>query len=348
MTTTPNETRQSYSELGLLPPDGTLAVVLMDFGSHLYGTNTESSDRDYKGVFMPAVNDILMGRIPRSITRSTRPVNATKNTSRDVEVEWFSLHQFVKLALEGQTTAIDMLHAGAESWHHATDEWLALHQRRHAFYTKNLRAFVGYARRQAAKYGIKGSRLATARNVLAFMEQVAADNEGNKVEYMRAWIEHNDLQHVHVTDEHLEVCGRKLQWNARVSLYLDGMRRFVRNYGERAQQAESNQGIDWKAMSHALRAGYEVRAMLRDGDFRFPLPEVDIIKRVKAGAFTYNEAASLLEQVMDECELLSESSTLPDHPNVRLWESWLVSRTANYLNENMRRALSADHLDTVR
>ena len=28
-------------------------IVLMKFGSHLYGTNTENSDTDLKGIYMP-------------------------------------------------------------------------------------------------------------------------------------------------------------------------------------------------------------------------------------------------------------------------------------------------------
>jgi predicted nucleotidyltransferase len=36
------------------------------FGSHLYGTSTEQSDRDYKGIFLPSAQDILLGRIPKT------------------------------------------------------------------------------------------------------------------------------------------------------------------------------------------------------------------------------------------------------------------------------------------
>ena len=342
-----NKDKQSYAAMGLLPPEGTHPLVLMTFGSHLYGTHTETSDQDFKGVFMPRVSDILLGRIPKSITVSTKKGNETKNTAADVEVEWYSLHYFIKLACEGQTTAIDMLHARADMWHTASDEWLTLHQRRHSFYTKNLRAFVGYARRQAAKYGVKGSRLASARTMLAVMEQAVNVDETMTVGQIRDFAVLAGLQHVHKTDEHLEVCGRKLQWNARIALYIDGMRRFVRNYGERAQQAEANEGIDWKAMSHALRAAFEVRAMLRDGDFRFPLPETAIIKRIKAGQLPYVDVAARLESVMDECEQLAAASELPEQANVRACERWLELRTAIYLQDSLTRYINSDELHTV-
>ena len=40
-------------------------VVKMKFGSHLYGTATPKSDIDYKGVYLPSREEILLGKIPK-------------------------------------------------------------------------------------------------------------------------------------------------------------------------------------------------------------------------------------------------------------------------------------------
>ena len=40
-------------------------IVKMVFGSHLYGTNTPQSDKDFKGVFMPTNEQIYLGKIPK-------------------------------------------------------------------------------------------------------------------------------------------------------------------------------------------------------------------------------------------------------------------------------------------
>jgi predicted nucleotidyltransferase len=53
-------------------------LVDMVFGSHLYGTNSETSDRDYKGVFMPTREQILLQRIPHSINESTKKVTSVE------------------------------------------------------------------------------------------------------------------------------------------------------------------------------------------------------------------------------------------------------------------------------
>ena len=48
-----------------------------------------------------------------------------------------------------------------------------LHNRqknRQQFYTKNLKSFIDYARRQASKYGIKGSRINAALQILELLK----------------------------------------------------------------------------------------------------------------------------------------------------------------------------------
>lgn len=76
----------------------------------------------------------------------------------DVDVEIYSLHYFIHLACQGETVALDMLHAPDEMIEVSSPLWEEIVKLRDRFYTKNLRAFIGYARRQAAKYGINGTR----------------------------------------------------------------------------------------------------------------------------------------------------------------------------------------------
>lgn len=143
-------------------------VVKMKFGSHLYGTDTPESDIDFKGVFMPTKEQVLLGRIPKSVNFTTKQGSDSRNTSDDIDVEIYSLHYFLKLACEGQTIALDMLHADGKIIVQSSSTWNELHENRKRFHTKSLQAFIGYARRQASKYSCRGSRLDTISKVLKF------------------------------------------------------------------------------------------------------------------------------------------------------------------------------------
>lgn len=308
----------------------TLARII--FGSQLYGTATPDSDTDIKGVFLPELDDLLLSRAPRHVNTSTKAgggATGEKNTAADVDTEMFSLHTFIDMACEGQTNAIDMLHAAPEMWLETSPTWAALRSMRARFYTKNLKAFVGYARRQAAKYGVKGSRLATARTVLALMEQArpaVGDVAGiARMRDLEPKLQEWKLEHTHLRDDHVEVCGKKLLWGTRVSEYLDTMTRYVTTYGDRARAAELNQGIDWKAVSHALRAAFEVRSILTMGDIVFPLAEAPYLLKVKKGLLPFGEVAETLEAHMDELEKMAAESGLPEKVDREWWDKWLLN-----------------------
>src|SRR5574343_15084 len=97
-------------------------IVEMRYGSHLYGTDTEDSDLDIKGIFMPSKREVFLNKIPKSITMNTNNTNI-KNSSDDVDKEFYSLHYFIKLALSGETVSIDMLHANEENILATSDVW---------------------------------------------------------------------------------------------------------------------------------------------------------------------------------------------------------------------------------
>lgn len=297
-------------------------VVRMQFGSHLYGTATPTSDTDYKGVYLPSRREVLLGRIPKTWRCNTKAGSDQKNAATDTDEEIYSLHYFIELACQGQTAAIDMLHAPADMLTDASETWADLQGQRERFYTKNLNAFIGYARRQAAKYGIKGSRLASARMVLDYLAGLHPETRLADV-----WDALPAGEHIHKLPGEkcrlYQVCGKLLQDTTRAKHYTPMLRQYVQEYGERARLAELNQGVDWKAVSHAFRAGFQIKAVLTLGGFSYPLPEAAFLVRVKTGQVPYPEAGPALEDLIDECEALSAASSLPANVDRAYWDDWL-------------------------
>jgi hypothetical protein len=298
-------------------------IVEMKFGSHLYGTDTPESDHDFKGVFLPTVESLVLGEKTKSINTNTNATDG-KNTSQDVDREFYSLHYFLKLALEGQTVALDMLHAPQSAILKSSHLWDVLVEQRSRFYTKNLKAFIGYARRQAAKYGIKGSRLAEVRMVARFLEKTMHRmkwNEDLKLSEVWDWLPKGEHIYFHsgasVKQDSMslrmyEVVGKKFQETARLGYVLPILLRFITEYGVRAQKAEQNEGVDWKALSHALRAAYQVKELFVDGTMTLPLPQAGLLLAVKQGRLAFKSVQAELEQTMDEVEVLAERSELPE------------------------------------
>ena len=175
------------------------------------------------------------------------------------------------------------------------------------FYTRSLKSFVGYARRQAAKHGVKGSRLSEAKQVIAFLESQPASLRIGDV-----WDLLPEGEHIHKTsndvDQLYEVCGKKLTAKGYCHHYVPMLQAFADRYGDRARQAEEN----------------KVQHILVDGGYTYPLPETDYLKAVKSGRLHFaNEVAPKLDSLMEELESLSERSSLADKVNRQYWDEWL-------------------------
>lgn len=299
-------------------------IVKMIFGSHLYGTSTESSDKDFKGIFLPTFDDCVLNNIPKTFSFSTGS-DKTKNTKDDIDEEIFSLQYFIKLASEGQTVAIDMLHCNDECLIETSDIWKEIVKNRSKFYTKNLEAFVGYARKQAAKYSIKGSRLGSVESILNFCDTI-----DQSLKLKDVWKSLPDIEHVHFLNvegiDFYQVCGKKFQSTIKVKQMVDTLSRFYDEYGERAKLAKFNDSVDWKAMSHAIRAALQVKEILTTNDLIFPLKDCRLLLEVKQGKMDFkNEVQPLLEDLMDEVEILSKQSKLPSKVNSKFWREFIIN-----------------------
>ena len=299
-------------------------LVKIQVGSHLYGTATPQSDTDYKGVFLPSKESILLGRIPESYSFSSRP-DGERNTSDDVDMEAYSLHYFLQLACEGQTIALDMLHAPDNMILETSAIWQAIVKERRRFYSKRLDSFVNYARKQASIYGIKGSRLQAVEDVLAVLNAVDGDAKLQAI-----WNELPRREHCGEAGRDpngmrmYEVCGKRFQESVTVAYMLPVLEQFASQYGQRAKLAAQNQAIDWKAVSHALRVALQVKQILTEQTITFPLKDAAFLRQVKQGELDYlTHVAPTLDALMDEVETLLAASELPEQADTAYWDRFL-------------------------
>lgn len=307
-------------------------IVKMIFGSHLYGTSSESSDRDFKGIFIPKKRDILLGNIPNHYSTKRKKKDGEKNTPDDVDEEIFSLHEFIKLSSEGQTVALDMLHAPTYMLIYKNEVWDEITKNKDKFYTKNLHAFIAYAQRQAAKYGVKGSRLDSAKYFYDLLY-----SKDNNLKLKNIWDEIEVCEHIKFVEptpngiRQVMVCGKIFQETSYIHYVIPIIKNFYDNYGNRAILASLNEGIDWKALSHAVRAALEVKELLTEKTITFPLKEFELVKKIKYGKLNYTtEVCPLLEKLIDECKELSEKSDLPEKVDRTFWDDFIIKTIEKY------------------
>jgi RNA repair pathway DNA polymerase beta family len=326
-------------------------ILSMTFGSHLYGTNTPASDTDIKGIYLPTAREIVLGSYKKTIATCRAKQECERNTKDDTDTEFFSLDRYLELLMQGQTVALDMLFApkydcpgnrlalwsGFEIMHEIRDN-------KDKLLTRNVNAFVGYARQQAAKYGIKGSRLDALKRTMELLDSCNAYDPhlrlavyGDRLETLvkesseMVSLEKTPLIEIVnlkgptglVDQPHLRVNGRAIPFHATVKYAREVVGKMYEGYGLRAHKAHLAGGVDWKALSHAVRVNSEALELLTTGHITFPRPDRELLIQIKQGQLEYEQVAGLIEQGLADLHSAHLTSTLRDTPD-KEWADNLV------------------------
>ena len=294
----------------------TQIIVRIEFGSHLYGTSTSTSDRDYKSVYVPCMADILLQRVKGSLGHKVSRFDGDKNSPEDTDDEMYSLQRYLGLLSEGQTVTIDMLFTPKPLLSSAL--WDEIRANKNLLLTKRSAAFVGYCRKQANKYGIKGSRVAAAKQAMEFFK-VHLDRLGTtaKLHEIADLLPSLAGEHTHIVEldagnaeRFIDCCNRKVSFGNTIKAAFEIYSRIHDNYGKRAKLAQTNEGIDWKALSHAVRVANEALELLATANVTFPLPNAAHILEIKRGLLPYDVVASEIEKLLEDVEKASKVSAL--------------------------------------
>jgi hypothetical protein len=314
----------------------------LEFGSSLYGTRTEDSDLDYKGIYLPSAKEIVLHNYKHTVEIKRKKAEKERNTKDDIDIEIFSLDRYIELLLEGQTVALDILFAPDHFFEGNFEIIKYLRDNREKVLSKNVNAFVGYARQQASKYGIKGTRMDALKRTMFLLNrfqereklfeyeaQIRALSEESKnlVSLEKTpLIEIVDIPGPNKVDlmPHLQVCNRKIPFGSTVQFAKSVFSKILDGYGQRAEKAHLDGGKDYKALSHAVRVNSQAIELLRTGWITFPRPDRELLLKIKTKQIDYEEVAEIIEKGL--AELTSTKSDLRDKPD-REWAQDFVYKT---------------------
>lgn len=304
------------------------------YGSHLYGVSKPESDKDFKGVFVFSLDELIR----------SHPQNVQwKDEETNEEHEMYYVKRFADLLASGQTVAYSMLFAPEDMWLQATPAWETLVANKDKVVSKALKPFVGYARTQASKYSFKGSKLQTLLEFQATVSQLgrmvtptgallAWDFDSLKTRFggrdgVRLWVE----SRCNVPVDMIEVCGKSFGATTPLKLWLPVLDKMVSHYGSRASSAMANQGTDLKALYHSVRICSEMNEILKDGKVTYPRPERELLLDIRNGRLSNGEIGAIIDTLMDEGEDLMLTSTLRELPDYQFIEDWYVSVQKKYI-----------------
>lgn len=309
-------------------------IVRVQHGSHLYGTNTPTSDLDFKGVHIPSGKAIILQRAENVMDRREKLSDTIKNAAGDTDDQSYSLQKFFGMVSVGDTVATEILFAPEPVF--ADPDWTEIQLIGKSLLNRQCKGFVGYCRRQAAKYGIKGSRMAACEDIVALLEAAMMDHGttaklsvvADKLLVFCATHEFSDIEIITSqagTDvPHLVVVDRKVPYTATIKMAHEIYAKVYENYGARARAAKNNEGIDWKAVSHAVRVARQAIELLTTGAITFPRPDAPQLLEIKQGLLPYGPIAEELEALVEQVEAVALGSALPEKSDHRLIDATVL------------------------
>lgn len=85
---------------------GYTVIYLTLTGSKMYGLDTEKSDTDIKGIFIPSKRDLFLKKVEDVFSFNTQKV--AKNTAEDIDFTLFSIHHFLQRFQKSEANAVEI------------------------------------------------------------------------------------------------------------------------------------------------------------------------------------------------------------------------------------------------
>ena len=328
-------------------------------GSRLYGTANENSDYDYTVVCLTALDDLLLNK--KVTNRKVKPEGlkaGDKMLAGEEETEYLPLQVFLDDFFNGQTYALETAFAVKHRLHVSTnflnenpfdpteqssfDFCVEMAEELISnFLTRNVKKMVGYAVSQAKVYGLKTERFATIGEAIKLLDAHKATFDDERV-YVKTTLGESTallekllaLPHVRKSEvlnakggtelaPSLEMAGKQFTYSSKLPTVSDSLDKVMRGYGERVKDFEG-QGVDWKALSHAIRITEQVLELSRTGNLVFPRPNAEMLATIKSGKMSLDEATEVLNRAFAEVDDAVNASVLQERtPELeKKFEQW--------------------------
>lgn len=298
-------------------------------GSHAYGTNVEGSDVDVRGCALNSPSDLL------GLTNFEQVVN----TATDTTV--YSFNKLVSLLLSCNPNTIEMLGCKPEHYFLITDIGQEMIDNRKLFLSRRaVHSFGGYANQQLRRLenALARDKLSQARreeHILKSMQNAVKAFEGRYTSF------ENGSMVLHTAESQREDLDREIFADIHINKYparefnsvINDLTNVLGTYEKlnHRNHKKDDAHLNKHAM-HLIRLYLMCLDILENEDIvTYREADHDLLMRIRAGEYQLEDGTyrqEFFDMVNDFEKRLSyakENTSLPDHPNMKLVEEFVMS-----------------------
>lgn len=328
-----------YNFLRTNPHLGENVILLTLGGSHAYGTNVETSDVDIRGCALNSRRELLgMSTFEQVVERETDTVV-------------YGFNKLVGMLIECNPSAIEMLGCKPEHYLHLSGAGQQLLDNRKMFLSHEAAdSFSGYAESQlrqlknalardslSQKQKEEHIRDALERSLKAFDDRFGAFENG-RIELLTAESAREDLESEVFCNIHID------KFPARdFKAILNGLSPVIGNYEKLHQKGHKKDDVHLNKLAmHSVRAYFMALDIFEQEEINtYRGANQEFLMRIRNGAFqnadgTYMpEFFEIVRDLERRLEYAKKNTSLPEKPNLRLIEEFMISVNEAQLLRNV-------------
>lgn len=303
-------------------------IVKTVFGSHLYGTSTPESDKDFKAVHMYSLPEIVLKKDKEHFDNSTN--KKTKNTKDDVDFESYEIRHFINSCLIGDTHCHNIIWTPKNLILESSDVWEELIQNRDKLKTNRMGSYIGYCSNMAKKYALKSEKLEVLYSILERLNSITV----HKMRMDEFFSLNEDLLLLDFTKKYwkqignggeyyFDIVSKSFPASRTVGEVKAVVSDMIEQFGERVKKAVADGKIDLKSYYHAVRVVFELEEMLNSGELTFPNPRAAFLMKIRNGEFEKKWIEHFLCAEIER--VLKIPNNLPE-PDFDFWNDWILDK----------------------
>lgn len=257
-------------------------------GSHLYGTNHEGSDLDYRGVFAPSVRDSLNPFSQKDVVES----------KDEEDTVYYSASKFFVLAYAMNPNVVELLFATEKTLRQVSNKGRYLLENRELFLSQKARyTFLGYASQQMHRIKLHRGYLLNPPTHKPAREEFGLDAMPKFSMDKLTSLLHSPAEAV--KDEWREYVLKEYKYRQASDEYQK-YEQWSRNRNPKRAELERKFGYDLKHANHLVRLLLEGKELLTTGEIGFPLNFASLLKGVLGGVFSYEKLLVMVDDLTSE------------------------------------------------
>lgn len=289
-------------------------ILVTKVGSHLYGTNTETSDEDFVGIFVPDEDHIIGMKHVDEVDLGTKSKDENgKNTKDAVDLKLYSIFKFMKLAMDNNPNIIEILFTNKENIIDIKEHGEIILSQKHIFLYKGLyHKFKGYAKAQKHKMIIKTDKFHELNIANEFFLELFEKDDSSRKKFLVEFKE-KDLPFLSFKGATVTIGDLNCQAHWELKKTQKTIQERLDRVGNR-KELITKYGYDTKFASHLIRLLLEGIELLETGRIEFPLKHKENILWIKNGECSIKEVLDLADGLEHQIDEALKNSKLPEKP----------------------------------